>query len=79
MTSDEALVAGVLLPGFSGTAVPDWLARAIDDGLAGVCLFAGNVDPDLPALTAALHGRRPGFLVASDEEGGPVTRLEATG
>jgi len=78
-TSDEALVNGVLLPGFTGTVVPDWLARAADAGLAGVCVFAGNVGPGFPSLTADLHGRRAGFLVASDEEGGPVTRLDATG
>jgi beta-N-acetylhexosaminidase len=91
MTTDRQLVSAVLLPGFTGTAVPDWLARAIDDGLAGVCVFAGNVGPPMSiprgaqaerasppfeALTAALHERRAGFLVASDEEGGTVTRLE---
>ncbi len=79
MITDEDLVNAVILPGFTGTTVPDWLARATDAGLAGVCLFAGNVGPDLPALTAALHGRRSDFLVASDEEGGSVTRLDATG
>ncbi|TQM10178.1 glycoside hydrolase family 3 N-terminal domain-containing protein [Pseudonocardia kunmingensis] len=79
MTGDEELVNGVLLPGFTGVGVPDWLGRAADAGLAGVCLFAGNVGPGLPTLTAALHARRDGFLVASDEEGGPVTRLDATG
>jgi beta-N-acetylhexosaminidase len=79
MTTDEELVNAVLLPGFTGTAVPDWLARATDAGLAGVCVFAANVGPDFPALTAALHDRRAGFLVASDEEGGSVTRLDATG
>lgn len=62
----------VLLPGFCGTTVPEWLARAVDGGLAGVCVFAQNIGTDLPGL----HARRPGFLVASDEEGGDVTRLE---
>jgi beta-N-acetylhexosaminidase len=76
VTSDEMLVNGVLLPGFTGTGVPGWLARAADEGLAGACLFAGNVGPGLPALTAALHEHRAGFLVASDEEGGSVTRLD---
>jgi beta-N-acetylhexosaminidase len=76
VSTDESLVNGVLLPGFTGTTLPDWLARAADAGLAGACLFAGNVGPDLPALAAALHGRRAGFLVASDEEGGSVTRLD---
>jgi beta-N-acetylhexosaminidase len=76
VSTDEALVNGVLLPGFTGTTVPGWLARAVDAGLAGVCLFAGNVGPGLQELTASLHGRRAGFLVASDEEGGSVTRLD---
>ncbi len=74
--SDGRLVDAVLLPGFTGEGIPDWLARAADGGLAGVCVFAPNVGGDFPALTRALHGRRPGFLVASDEEGGAVTRLE---
>ncbi len=65
----------MLLPGFTGPHVPDWLARAADRGLAGVCVFASNVGPghSPSSLTADL-------LVASDEEGGSVTRLDhATG
>ncbi|MGZ4469079.1 MAG: glycoside hydrolase family 3 protein [Nocardioidaceae bacterium] len=73
------LAASVVLPGFTGTTVPDWLARGLDDGLAGVCLFGQNVadDAQVRALTDALHGRRAGVLVTADEEGGTVTRLEA--
>ncbi len=41
-----------------------------------MCVFAPNVGADFPALTRALHDRAPGFIVASDEEGGAVTRLE---
>lgn len=77
MSELSRLVEGVLLPGFRGTTVPDWLARALDGGLAGVCVFAPNVSESFPTLTRDLHGRRPGFLVAADEEGGTVTRLEA--
>lgn len=42
-------------------------------------LFARNiVDPDqLSALTAAIHDARPDAIIALDEEGGEVTRLEA--
>ncbi|HET6257582.1 MAG TPA: glycoside hydrolase family 3 N-terminal domain-containing protein [Pseudonocardia sp.] len=76
MSSDARLVDAVLLPGFTGEAVPDWLARAVDGGLAGVCVFAPNVGPGFDALTRGLHDRRDGMLVASDEEGGAVTRLE---
>jgi beta-N-acetylhexosaminidase len=76
VSSDARLVDAVLLPGFTGEAVPDWLARAVDGGLAGVCVFAPNVGPGFDALTRGLHDRRDGMLVASDEEGGAVTRLE---
>jgi beta-N-acetylhexosaminidase len=73
------LALSVLLPGFSGTTPPPWLRRAVTEGLAGVCLFGQNVEgaDQVRALTAALRGERPGVLVASDEEGGSVTRLDA--
>jgi beta-N-acetylhexosaminidase len=75
----ERLVDAVLLPGFVGTTVPDWLARRLEGGLAGVCWFAQNVSgADQAAdLAAALHAAGDAVLVASDEEGGDVTRLEA--
>jgi len=82
MTTDPSvrrLVDGVLVPGFDGTVPSDWLRRAIDGGLGGVCWFAQNV-PDLDtarALADQLHGQRDDLLVLSDEEGGGVTRLEA--
>jgi beta-N-acetylhexosaminidase len=72
-------VHGVLLPGFTGTTPPGWLVDAARAGLAGVVLFAHNT-PDLgttTALTARLHDVAPGLLVATDEEGGDVSRLEA--
>lgn len=80
MTELRRLAASVLLPGFTATTVPDWLARWLDDGLAGVLLFGQNVtDPEQARrLTDDLHGRRAGVLVASDEEGGTVTRLEGS-
>lgn len=73
------LAAAVLMPGFSGTALPDWLAREVEVGLGGVCLFAPNVGDDVAGLTDGLHGIRPDVVIASDEEGGEVTRLEAAG
>ncbi|MFD4959609.1 glycoside hydrolase family 3 N-terminal domain-containing protein [Microbacterium sp. NPDC058389] len=76
----EELVPGVLLPGFAGPVVPEWLRAELERGLGGVCLFAGNVDaadPDGTAvLAAAIRAVRPSTLVAADEEGGVVTRLE---
>ncbi len=74
--------AGVLLPGFVGTALPDWLAARLRNGLAGVCLFGENiVSPEqLRALTAEIRAANPRAIVAVDEEGGDVTRLyERTG
>lgn len=69
----------VLQPGFTGTTAPDWLLRRLDEGLASVGLFGRNIaSPEqLAALTAQLREVRPDLLVAVDEEGGDVTRLEA--
>ncbi|MFI8351029.1 glycoside hydrolase family 3 protein [Streptomyces sp. NPDC085596] len=69
----------VLQPGFTGTTAPDWLLRRLGEGLASVGLFGRNiVSPEqLAALTAQLRAERPDVLVAIDEEGGDVTRLEA--
>ncbi|MPZ60869.1 MAG: beta-N-acetylhexosaminidase [Propionibacteriales bacterium] len=75
------LVSGTLLVGFAGTTAPDWLRRWVADGLAGVCLFARNHESpeQLAALTGAMRAESPELLVAIDEEGGQVTRLEARG
>jgi beta-N-acetylhexosaminidase len=74
----ERDVAGCLLASFPGPEAPAWLLRRVEAGLGGVCLFAGNVrDRDgLAALTAALRGAREDVIVAVDEEGGDVARLE---
>lgn len=78
-TRTERAVNGVLLPGFDGTSVPAWLADAARAGLAGVVYFARNT-PDVAtttALSAALHAISPDLVIAVDEEGGDVSRLEA--
>jgi beta-N-acetylhexosaminidase len=71
--------AACLFPGFEGEVVPDWLKGLLAGGLGGVVLFARNIrDPGQAAvLTAALRAERGELLVATDEEGGDVTRLEA--
>jgi beta-N-acetylhexosaminidase len=68
----EPAAAACLFPGFDGLTAPDWVRRG---GFGGVVLFARNIrDPEqLAGLTSSL----PGLLVAVDEEGGDVTRLEA--
>lgn len=79
MTSIEQLALRCLLPGFTGTVAPDWVKRSAAAGLGGVVLYGRNIaDPDqLARLNAELHGERPELLIALDEEGGDVTRLEA--
>lgn len=71
----------VLQPGFTGTTAPDWLLRRLGEGLSSVGLFGRNVaDPgQLAALTAQLRSEHEEVLVAIDEEGGDVTRLEVRG
>ncbi|MEU5365954.1 glycoside hydrolase family 3 protein [Streptomyces sp. NPDC005925] len=68
----------VLQPGFTGTTAPDWLLRRLGEGLASVGLFGRNIasPAQLAALTAQLRSERDDVLVAIDEEGGDVTRLE---
>jgi beta-N-acetylhexosaminidase len=68
----------VLQPGFVGTTAPDWLLRRIGEGLSSVGLFGRNITSpgQLAALTARLRAEREDVLVAIDEEGGDVTRLE---
>ncbi|MFD5519924.1 glycoside hydrolase family 3 protein [Streptomyces sp. NPDC127066] len=68
----------VLQPGFTGTTAPDWLLRRLGEGLASVGLFGRNIASpgQLAALTAQLRVERDDVLVAIDEEGGDVTRLE---
>ncbi|MFB8439834.1 glycoside hydrolase family 3 protein [Streptomyces niveus] len=73
------LAGTVLQPGFVGTTVPDWVRRAIADGLTSVVLFGRNiVDPEQVArLTAQLRAENRDLIIAIDEEAGDVTRLEA--
>ncbi len=77
--SIDRLANACILPGFAGLAAPDWLLRELDEGLGGVVLFARNVqDPDqLHRLTTSVRVSAA-TVVAIDEEGGDVTRLEAT-
>ncbi len=78
----RALALSVLQPGFVGTEAPDWVLRAIADGLSSVVLFSRNIaSPEQVArLTAQLRAANPSLIIAIDEEAGDVTRIEsATG
>ncbi len=69
----------VLHPTFTGTTgAPDWLLRQLDNGMTGVGVFARNIVSveQLAQLTAQLRAVHPELVVAVDEEGGDVTRLE---
>ena len=68
-----------LLARFAGRQPPDWLRRWLDEGLGGVLLFASNIagPGQVRALAADLRSHNPRVLIAADEEGGGVTRLEA--
>ncbi|WP_354642274.1 glycoside hydrolase family 3 protein [Kitasatospora camelliae] len=69
----------VLQPGFTGLTAPDWLRRRLGSGeLGGVALFGRNIrtPQQVARLTAELYALNGDLLVATDEEGGDVTRLE---
>ncbi|MFI6596406.1 glycoside hydrolase family 3 protein [Nonomuraea sp. NPDC050536] len=68
------LALTVLQPGYEETSVPDWLRRLLGEGLGGTVLFARN-DPSRQVVDQ-LRAENPGVVVAIDEEGGAVTRLE---
>lgn len=76
MTADlNRLAMAVLQPGFEGTSAPDWLRRALGEGLGGAVLFARNLPSE--HLVPQIRAENPGVVIAVDEEGGVVTRLEA--
>jgi beta-N-acetylhexosaminidase len=77
------MAARVILGSFHGAVVPAWVCRRLDEGLGGLCLFGSNLVAEASGVDAAaavsgeLHDISPSVLVALDEEGGDVTRLEA--
>jgi beta-N-acetylhexosaminidase len=68
------------MPAYDGRTPPDWIKRALDQGLAGVGLFGTNLLPPGGPLrddiVDPLRVVRPDVLIALDEEGGDVTRLD---
>src|SRR5699024_2205271 len=72
-------VLGVMMAPFTGTELPAWAGGALDAGLASVILFGHNTPDAATAgrLARAVHERAEHCVVALDEEGGDVTRLQA--
>ena len=79
----DRLALAVQLPAFPGTTLPPAWTGLLEEGLGGLCLFGSNTaeGPDrVTALTTAVRAAAPSAVVATDEEGGDVTRLHyATG
>ncbi|MFD8496624.1 glycoside hydrolase family 3 protein [Amycolatopsis sp. NPDC059657] len=79
MNELDRLVNACLLAGYTGAEPPSWVHSALAEGLAGVTLFPSNLDGGRQAVlrhTRALRRTAPDALIALDEEGGDVTRLD---
>lgn len=78
MNELDRLVNACLLPGFTGRAPTRWVEQALADGLAGVTLYGHNVtDAEaIHRIATSIRGLRADALIALDEEGGDVTRLD---
>ncbi|HEY9244778.1 MAG TPA: glycoside hydrolase family 3 N-terminal domain-containing protein, partial [Streptosporangiaceae bacterium] len=74
----QRLADAVLIPPFPGHDAPRWVLDALERGLAGVTIFGPNIagPEQLAALTAQLRRAGGQPLVAIDEEGGDVTRID---
>lgn len=81
MATVEQLAHAVLFPSLGRPTVPRWIKEPVAAGLGGFVLFGREaVSADqLRRLTAELREQAPGIHIAVDEEGGDVSRLEATG
>ncbi|MFD6876647.1 MULTISPECIES: glycoside hydrolase family 3 protein [unclassified Streptomyces] len=80
MSTATTLVNACLLPAYDGRVPPDWILRALDEGIAGVGLFGTNLQSTGRSLREdivdPIRAVRPDALIALDEEGGDVTRLD---
>lgn len=78
MNDVRSLALQVLLPGFSGTTLPDDYRALLEEGLGGICYFGSNTAGGAEAtaaLSAAIRAANPRAVIAVDEEGGDVSRL----
>ncbi|GHH79093.1 sugar hydrolase [Streptomyces sulfonofaciens] len=85
MTAETAelsrLAHGVLFPALGRQTVPKWARSRVAKGLGGFVLFGKDLASaeQVEELTTALHDLREHVLLAIDEEGGDVNRLEPYG
>ena len=72
------LASRCIFPSFPGETPPDWVKAFLAGGGGGIVLFAYNVSSAerLATLCSELRAERDDVLLAIDEEGGDVTRLE---
>src|SRR5205823_2034592 len=76
----DRLVNACLFPGFDGERPPDWLRRAVDDGLGGTVVYGSNVvaaEGRIEQLVEPLRAQRADLLVPLDEEGGDAAHGRA--
>jgi beta-N-acetylhexosaminidase len=82
VTSELSRLAhGLLFPALGRPTPPVWVASRVERGLAGFVVFGRDIvsGDQLHTLTGQLHGMREHLLLATDEEGGDVTRIEYHG
>lgn len=81
MTDIARLAHGVLFPGVGRTRLPRWAAPRIAAGLGGFVVYGRDIvsATQVRELTAAMRAENPRLHLATDEEGGDVTRLENAG
>lgn len=79
-------IASLLVVGFRGTQAPNWIIKAVRDGLGGVILFDQDLETrsvrniqspeQVTRLVETLKDASPGRLIVSiDQEGGRTSRL----
>ena len=79
MSEIDRLVNSCLLPAFAGGDVPpEWVHDALQNGLSGVAIYGTNLVDDgaTGRISTSIRETAPDALVAIDEEGGDVTRLD---
>lgn len=81
MNTDQSLIRladALLIPPFPGHVAPDWVREALADGLAGVTVYGPNIAgrEQLARLVDTLRAATDEPVIAIDEEGGDVTRID---